>query len=259
MRSMYKPNISATGRLASTIAGAALSAVGVHRSNRALGLMGAGLIARGLSGWCPVTAAVRIDSRGDREPTRRHLGGRHGVMVEDAITIYRPIDEVYSYWRNLENLPRFMDHLEQVDVIDNFRSHWVARGPLGVKVEWDAEIINDIPPTLLSWKSVGDADVVSAGSVRFKAAGDQATEVRVKLQYDPPAGKLGATVAWLLGDDPQHQIAEDLREFKHLIESAEGSMTGRYRATPSSQRMRRDLDSRELDSSELSSDFGSFR
>jgi uncharacterized membrane protein len=251
---MYKPNISATGRWASAIAGAALSAVGFQRSNRALGYLGAGLVARGLSGWCPVTAAVQTDSRGYREPTRRHLGGRNGVIVEDAMTIYRPIDEVYSYWRNLENLPRFMDHLEEVHVIDNSRSHWVAQGPLGVKIEWDAQIISDIPPTLLSWKSIGDSDVVSAGSVRFNATGEQATEVRVKLQYDPPAGKLGATVAWLLGDDPQHQIAEDLRRFKDLIESGEGSMADRYRATPSSQRMRR-----EVDSSELSGDFGSFR
>jgi len=252
---MYKPNISATGRWASTIAGAALAAVGYRRSNRALGVLGAGLIARGASGWCPVTAAVEGNSHYNSEPTKRHLGGRPGVIVEDAIMIYRTIDEVYSYWRNLENLPRFMDHLEEVEVIDRFRSHWVARGPLGVKVEWDAQIINDIPPTLLSWKSVGDSDVISAGSVRFKASGEQATEVRVKLQYDPPAGKLGATVAWLLGEDPQHRIVEDLRKFKELIEKGEGSGAANYRATPSSQRVRRELDSSEL--SEF--DFGSMR
>jgi uncharacterized membrane protein len=255
MRAMYKPNISVTGRLVSTLAGAALAAVGYQRSNRALGVLGAGLIARGASGWCPVTAAVEGNSHGATDPTKRHLAGRHGVIVEDAITIYRPIDDVYSYWRDLDNLPRFMDHLEEVNVIDRFRSHWVARGPLGVKVEWDAQIINDIPPSLLSWKSVGDSDVVSAGSVRFKAADDHATEVRVKLQYDPPAGKVGATVAWLLGEDPQHQIAEDLRKFKDLIETGEVSAAGNYRATPSSQRVRRDLDSGELNEF----DFGSMR
>jgi uncharacterized membrane protein len=108
---------------------------------------------------------------------------------------------------------------------------------------------------LLSWKSVGDPDVVSAGSVRFKpAGGDHATEVCVKLQYDPPAGKLGATVAWLFGEDPQQQIAEDLRTFKQLLETGEIPTEGQYRATPSSQRMRRGLDS-----SELASDFGSMR
>jgi uncharacterized membrane protein len=251
---MYKPNISATARLASTIAGAALTAAGYRRSNRALGALGIGLIARGASGWCPVTAAV---DRGMNDSynamTRRHLGGSRGVIVEDAITIQRPIDEVYTYWRSLENLPRFMDHLEEVQETDRFHSHWTARGPLGFRVEWDAEIINDIPPTLISWKSVGDSDVVSAGSVRFKPVGDSATEVHVKLQYDPPAGKVGATVASFFGEDAQHQIAEDLRKFKYLLEGGDPAQ-GPYRATRSSQRLRRNLDG-----SEMSSDFGSMR
>jgi len=252
MRSMYKPNISATARFASTIAGAALAVAGYQRSNKVLGLSGLGLIARGASGWCPVTAAVDPQARYSDEPTKRYLGGPHGVMIEDAITIYRPVSDVYSYWRNLENLPKFMEHLEEVRVNDRFRSHWAARGPLGVLVEWDAEIINDIPPTLLSWKSVGNSDVVSAGSVRFKPAGEHATQVHVKLQYDPPAGKLGATVAWLFGEDPPHQIAEDLRRFKQLLETGEVS-TGSYRATASSQRMRRGLDA-----SDAAADFGEF-
>jgi uncharacterized membrane protein len=122
-----------------------------------------------------------------------------------------------------------------------------------MSVEWDAEIINDIPPTLLSWKSVGQSDVVSAGSVRFKPVGENATELRVKLQYDPPAGKVGATVAWLLGEDPQRQISEDLQRFKQLIETGEAAGEA-YRATASSQRMRR-----TLDTGELAGDFGSAR
>jgi uncharacterized membrane protein len=251
MKSMYKPNISATARVASTIAGAALAVAGYQRSNKVLGVAGLGLIARGASGWCPATAAFDPQARHD-EPTKRHLGGTHGVIVEDAITIYRPVSEVYSYWRNLENLPRFMDHLEEVRVTDRFRSHWIARGPLGVLVEWDAEIINDIPPTLLSWKSIGNADVVSAGSVRFKPSGEHATQVLVKLQYDPPAGKVGATVAWLFGEDPQRQIAEDLRRFKQLLET--GDVSTNYRTTASSQRI-----SRELDVSDTAGEFGSLR
>ena len=121
-------------------------------------------------------------------------------------------------------------------------------------VEWDAEIINDIPPTLLSWKSVGEPDVVSAGSVRFKPDGENATQVRVKLQYDPPAGTLGATVAWLFGEDPQHQIAEDLRRFKQLIETGEAATVESARATASSQRI-----PRGLNGSELAGDFESAR
>ena len=240
--------------MASTIAGATLAIVGYQRSNKALGVLGAGLIARGTSGWCPITAAVDPDAytEGDAGQTRRHLAGSRGVIVEDAITIHRPVSDVYSYWRNLENLPRFMEHLEEVRVTGRFHSHWVGRGPLGVLVEWDAEIINDIPPTLVSWKSVGQSDVVSAGSVRFKPEGEHATQVHVKLQYDPPAGKLGATVAWLLGEDPQRQIAEDLRRFKQLIETGELA-TGNYRATASSQRTRRDLDA-----TDTVGDFGSY-
>lgn len=253
MRSLYKPNISATARLMSTMAGAALAVAGYRRDNKALALAGLGLLARGASGWCPVTATFDSGEYAYNDDTKRHLGGPRGVIVEDAITIYRPVSEVYSYWRNLENLPRFMDHLEEVTVTDRFRSHWVARGPLGMHVEWDAEIINDIPPTLLSWKSIGHSDVVSAGSVRFKPAGEHATQVHVKLQYDPPAGKLGATVAWLVGEDPQHQIAEDLRRFKQLIETGEAA-TVAYRATPSTKRMRRGLDA-----SEAAGEFGSIR
>jgi uncharacterized membrane protein len=253
MRSMYKPNISSTARLASTVAGAALAVVGYQRSNKALGLLGLGLVARGASGWCPVTAVVDPDAQYDTEQTKRHLGGSHGVIVDDAITIYRPVSEVYSFWRNLENLPRFMEHLEEVRSTDRLHSHWVARGPLGVFIEWDAEIINDIPPTLLSWKSIGYSDVISAGSVRFKPAGEHATQVQVKLQYDPPAGKLGATVAWLFGEDPQHQIAEDLRRFKQLLETGDASSAA-YRASASSQQMRRGLDS-----SEFAGDTGSLR
>ena len=243
MTSMYKPNISATARMASTAAGAALAIVGYKRSNKALGLLGMGLMARGASGWCPVSAAIEPRSEDTTDSTKRQLGGSRGILVVDAITIYRPVSEVYTYWRDLENLPHFMDHLVDVRTIDRFHSRWVARGPLGVRVEWDAEVINDIPPTLLSWKSMGHADVVSAGSVRFKPVGEHGTEVRVRLQYDPPAGKLGATVASLLGEDPQRQIAEDLRIFKQLLETREGG----------DAMMRRGLDLPEAPG-----DFGSF-
>ncbi len=253
MTSVYKPNISPVEQWTSTIAGAALSVFGFRRSNRALGLLGLGLLARGASGWCPVSAAVGRDTRNVDEPTKRHLGGSGGIIVEDTITIHRPVSEVYSYWRNLENLPRFMAHLEAVHVNDRSHSHWVARGPLGVTVGWDAEIINDIPPSLLSWKSVGQSDVISAGSVRFKPSGDRATEVRVKLQYDPPAGKVGATLAWLLGNDPQQQIAEDLQRFKQLLETGEIAAASSDRRTASSRNRR------ELDASELSGEFGSLR
>jgi len=125
-----------------------------------------------------------------------------------------------------------MEHLESVEELGGGRSRWTARGPLGMPVSWTAEIINDVPSELISWKSVPDSDVTSAGSVRFKpAGGDHGTEVRVNLQYDPPAGKVGATVAWLFGEDPQSQIEEDLRRFKQLMETGEIATGDRYRTS----------------------------
>jgi uncharacterized membrane protein len=241
MRSMYKPNISTTARLASTLAGAALAAVGYRRKNRALAFAGLGMVARGASGFCPVSAAVGRDTAS--YDTRQALGGSRGTMVEDAVTIYRPVQEVYAYWRHFENLPLFMSHLEEVREIAFNQSHWIARGPLGIRLQWDAEIIHDIPGELISWKSVGEPDVVSAGSVHFRrAGGDHGTEVHVKLQYDPPAGKMGATAARVLGEDAQHAIAGDLRRFKELLEAGEISTGQRYRASESSKRARRDVE-----------------
>ena len=139
-----------------------------------------------------------------------------------------------------------MDHLEAVQDIDGHRSHWVAKGPLGVPVEWNAEIINDLPSELIAWKTVGESDVVSAGSVRFRQApGDLGTEVRVKLQYDPPAGKIGATVAWMLGEDAQHAVEEDLRRFKQVIEADE-VVTGARARGSSGKRTRRDTEAAQV-------------
>jgi uncharacterized membrane protein len=244
MNSMYKPNISATEKWISTIAGAALALGAYKRSNRVLGVTGLGLIARGISGFCPISAAIGLNTAST--DTREALGGPRGVRVEASTTIYRPAQEVYSYWRQLDNLPRFMAHLKEVQELGGGRSRWTATGPLGVPVSWEAETINDIPSELISWRSVGDSDVVSAGSVRFKpAGGDHGTEVRVVLQYDPPAGKVGSTVAWLFGEDPQTQIEEDLRRFKQLLETGEVTTGERY-GTTSSSRMRRDQDAARM-------------
>jgi len=234
---MYKPNISATEKWVSTIAGAALAIAGYKRSNSALGLAGFGLLARGVTGFCPVNKAI---GRNTASPdTRESLGGRRGVRVESSTTIYRPAQEIYSYWRQFENLPRFMAHLERVEDLGGGRSRWTTTGPLGIPVSWEAEIINDVPPELISWRSVGESDVVSAGSVRFKpAGGDHGTDVRVVLQYDPPAGKAGATVAWLFGEDAQQMIDEDLRRFKQLLETGEISTGARFRGND--ERLRRD-------------------
>ena len=138
------------------------------------------------------------------------------------MTVDRPAAELYAYWRNFENLPQFMRHLESVRCDDGRRSHWVVRGPAGVSIEWDAEIINDEPNALIAWRSLGGADVDSAGSVRFlQAPGGRGTEVRVVLNYIPPAGRVGSAFAKLFGKAPEQTIREDLRRFKQFMESGE--------------------------------------
>ena len=119
-----------------------------------------------------------------------------------------------------------MTHVVSVRIIDDRRSHWVVRAPRGRTVEWDAEIINEVPNELIGWRTLYGADVVSAGSVRFTPAGvGRGTQVRVHLQYSPPAGRIGSAIAWMLGHEPSQTIQEDLRRFKQLLEAGEAPTT----------------------------------
>ena len=211
-------NMNDWERTLSVMVGAALVVRCLRRRAWMEGASGAALVARGVSGWCPVNAAV--GRKRLRDDPRRALAGSRGIRLEDSVTIARPIEDVYTYWRDLTNLPLFMTSLERVDMPDVCRSHWVLRGPGGVRVEWDAEIINEEPPTLLAWQSLPGADMASAGSVTFKPA-RIGTEVHVLMQYNPPAGKLGGLVAWLAGQSPASQLREDLRRLKQLLETGE--------------------------------------
>ncbi|MDP8921647.1 MAG: SRPBCC family protein [Chloroflexota bacterium] len=149
-------------------------------------------------------------------------GGDRGRHVTKAITVNRPPDEVYRFWRSFENFPRFMDHLESVQASGDGRSHWKARGPAGTIVEWDAEIVEDRPNELIAWRSVGGSDVENAGAVRFvRAPGGRGTEVRVELDYNPPGGAVGAAVASLFGKEPAQEMSADLRAFKQIMELGE--------------------------------------
>lgn len=144
------------------------------------------------------------------------------IHVHKAITINRSMTEVYEFWRDFQNLPRFMNHLESVQVMDGGRSHWRAKAPGGMTVEWDAEIIEDRPNELIQWRSLEGADVDNAGAVCFQAApGGRGTEVHVELYYNPPGGVIGAAVAKLFGEAPDQQIAGDLRRFKQVMEIGE--------------------------------------
>jgi uncharacterized membrane protein len=145
-----------------------------------------------------------------------------GIHVKRSITVARPREEVYSFWHDFQNLPRFMKHLESVTEMGNGRSHWKAKAPAGSSVEWDAEITADQPNELIAWRSLGNADVSNSGMVRFvQAPGDRGTEVHVDLRYDPPGGALGALFAKMFGEEPGGQIADDLRRFKQVMEIGE--------------------------------------
>src|SRR2546423_2225111 len=174
-------NISDAERLASALGGALLAAYGISQKSRSgvmLAAAGGALIVRGATGFCPGYAAAGVDMAGD-DP-RTALAGSRGTLVDTAVTIARPHDELYRFWRRLENLPKFMPHLVSVNELDDKRSHWVAKSVRGRTVEWDAEIINDDLNELIGWRTLDGADVVSAGSVRFKpTARDSETEVHV--------------------------------------------------------------------------------
>ena len=144
------------------------------------------------------------------------------VQVTQTVTVNREPAEVYAFWRDFRNLPRFMAHLESVQVNDGQRSHWKTTGPAGKTVEWDAEITEDRPGEAIAWRSLPGATVENAGTVRFTPApGGRGTEVRVDLAYRPPFGGLGSMAARLFGQEPGQQARDDLRRFKQVIETGE--------------------------------------
>jgi uncharacterized membrane protein len=144
------------------------------------------------------------------------------MHIETSIAIDKSPEELFTFWRDLRNLPLFMKNLESVEELDQQKSHWVAKAAGTVRVEWDAEIYNEKENELIAWRSLENADVVNAGSVRFlKAPTGHGTYVRVTLNYNPPAGKLGATIAQLLGAEPKQLIKEDLRRLKQVLEAGE--------------------------------------
>jgi uncharacterized membrane protein len=163
--------------------------------------------------------------------------GDGATHVETSVTINRTPEELYRFWRDFQNLPRFMNHLVSVQVSGPTRSHWVAKGPAGTDVEWDAEIVTDTPNQVISWRSLEGADVANAGSVRFeRAPGGRGTIVRVKMQYRPMGGSVGSAVAKMLGKAPEKQVKVDLYRLKQILETGEAARTegqpaGRARST----------------------------
>jgi uncharacterized membrane protein len=197
-------------------------------------LIAYGFTRRSLPGMCLAVAAAPIAYKGlagtwplvngasTSDDTRVALSANRGIHVREAIRLEKPLAEVYRFWRSFENLPRFMRHLRRVTDLGNNRSHWEANGPAHMKVEWDAEIINEVENSVIGWRSLPGSDVVTAGSVNFSTVrGGRSTQVAVHLQYSPPAGRAGAMLATIFGRNPAHMIREELRHLKQLLEAGE--------------------------------------
>lgn len=190
-----------------------------------------GLSRRSLTGVAIAAAAAPLAYRGvtgawpamnGAGDTRVALSGDRGIHVREAIRLEVPLEAVYAFWRRLENLPRFMSHLEEVQDLGGGRSHWVADGPADMPVEWDAEIISDVPNEVIGWRSIAGSDIATAGSVRFSTVRQgRSTQVSVHLQYAAPGGKAARLLAFVLGRDPASMVREDLRRVKQLLESGE--------------------------------------
>ena len=227
-------NVGVRERWISLAAGAGLIAYGISRRSlggAALAALGLATGYRGLTGFCPMYNALGLSTTSNHRRATfasTSTGAQpdeyfdQGIHISESVTIQKPASELYRFWRNFENLPRIMSHLKSVEVINDRRSHWIAKAPVGMKLEWDAEIINEYENELIAWRSLDGASVDNAGSVRFipaPAAGG--TIVRVTVEYIPPAGTLGQIVAKLLGKAPARQIGEDLLQFKQFMETGE--------------------------------------
>ncbi|MDO9711908.1 SRPBCC family protein [Paracraurococcus lichenis] len=216
-------NLGDAERMASGTAGVATLLWAVRRGGVSGGLAalaGTAMLARAASGYCPVTEATSA------KPAERRIaqkqGWRSAAAVVRSVTIARPPEEVYRFFRDVAKLPRFLQHVQQVTAIDETRSHWVVRTSLGHTIEWDAIITEDRPNERIGWRSVPEADIRTIGWIEFRPApGDRGTEVRASIAYEPPAGQLGRLVAQLWGESPSRQAYDDLRRLKQVLETGE--------------------------------------
>ncbi len=213
-------NVGSSERWFSLLGGGVLAAYGLSRGNLPgvlVGLAGAALAYRGYTGHCSVYQTLGMSSV--EHENQASIPSGQGIKIEESVTILKPADELFRFWRRLENLPQVMRHLVSVQDLGGNRSRWVAKG-LTSNVQWDAEIITERASEMIGWRSLEDSEVATAGSVHFvPAPGNRGTEVRVVLSYNPPAGRAGHLLAWLAGRDPATEVREDLRNFKRLMET----------------------------------------
>ena len=214
-------NVSNTERWLALGVGSALLANGaLGKRFGLLSFLGGGyLVMRAATGYCPLYHALGL---GGPQGPNAAVEARAGVKVEQAVTVNAPVADVYTFWRDFSKLPQFMEHVRAVEVKDATHSRWTAKGPMGMTVQWDAEIVTDTPNHVIGWRSLEGSDVDTAGSVHFDLApGGRGTEVRVSLKFDPPAGKLGSFIARLFGENPAQTVRGDLQRFKAILEAGE--------------------------------------
>ncbi len=211
-------NVNEYERWMSVFGGGMLGLYGLRKlpTGLPLALLGGVLLHRGITGHCYMYQAIGLSTSG--EPG----SAGQSMRVERTITLDRSAEELYGYWRDVTNLPRFMRFVTSVTPIDANHSHWVATGPPGARVEWDSEITEDRPAELIVWRTTPDSPIDAAGEVRFQPApGNRGTEVYLMQTYHFPGGSLGEALAGLFGVAPQQQIVDDLRMFKQLVETGE--------------------------------------
>ncbi len=228
-------NVGTAERFVSATTGGALLAYGMRRGDTLgvlLSVLGGGLAFRGATGHCHVYDAAGINTNSETQTnfksadSKKSAASQEGLLsgkvdVSKSLTINKSPAELYSFWRNFENLPQFMEHLESVKNLDDNRSHWKAKAPLGTSVEWDAEITGEQENERIAWQSLEGADISNGGVVEFKPTTNRGTEVKVSLTYEAPGGALGALFAKLFGEEPSQQVYGDLYRFKSLMESGE--------------------------------------
>ena len=218
---------SPTARFLVGAAGGALAFYGVTRRGilgSAVGTVGMGMLARSVTNM----------------PMRRIIGmgaGRRAVDLRKTINVNAPIEEVYRFWSNFENFPRFMANVREVRDLGNGRSHWSVAGPAGMPVEWNAVITRMEPNRVLAWKSEPGEMVQHAGIIHFDSNPDGSTRIDIQMTYNPPAGAMGHTLASLFGSNPKQQMDEDLVRFKSLIEQG---MTTAHGATVTHEEVSRE-------------------
>lgn len=224
-------NVGSLDRVISAVAGIAVVAYSVVKAVRSpwravFALAGAPLLARAIRGYSGLYDLLGVSSVHKKD---QHSGAEPELSkyVEASETIQVAPLELYNFWKQFDNLPRFMEHLERVERLPDGGWRWVAKAPAGKDVEWEADVTQDISGRLIAWRSRPGSQIANEGTVEFvQAPGDRGTEVRVRLMYEPPAGSLGVLVARLFGEEPKQQITDDLMRLKRLIEIGEISNLG---------------------------------